>query len=402
MAEIESEVAAGRYAIACRELHKLLSWKADSNGGITYLLGSCELARGRIGPAGEAWAHVAPTSAFWEKALRGRLRLLQQAGQFADAERLINQVALDRRIHRTATVVLLVPIFTDMGRIEEAERLIEDRWEHLNSLGEGALEPAIKLLLAHIELTWRDTSVENDRAILDRPARMTPDDDRLWLGRANLAIRSGSYDEAKRWLDACERTRADDVPVWRARLSWGLATNRLDVVQQALKRLPAVEASLAEIDRLKVWIAANRRDVAAECRALERLLEDDPADRNALDRLAQLAEQGGRSAQALEIRRRRAEVDRLRDRYEKLYRRTQPIRDSVEMAYLADRLGRRFEARAFLTLAVWAEPAREDLRRDLARLDPIRAKGTQQGRSLAEVLSDDRVEDRNVAEVPNR
>jgi tetratricopeptide (TPR) repeat protein len=389
MEKIESEVAAGRNAIACRELNELLSWNGDSNGGIAYLLGSCELARGRIGAAGQAWARVAPGSAFWDKAIRGRLRLLQQSGQYANAERLVKETALDDRTDRTAVLVLLVPIFTELGRIRDAARLIEDHWERLNTLGEGAFEPAINLILAHIELTWHDSSIENVRAVLNEAARRNPDDDRLWLGRANLAIRIGSYDEAEHWLDLCERSGTDDVPVQRARLNWGLAANRLDVVQHALERLPAVEASLAEIDRLKVWIAAYRHDLAAERRALERLLQTDPADLKALDRLAQLVEQSGRRAQAALLRRQRAEIDRLRHRYEKLWRRKQPIRDSVEMAYLADRLGSRFEARAFLTLAVWADPAREDIRRDLARLAPLPAQSTQKTRTLAEVVADD-------------
>ena len=38
------------------------------------------------------------------------------------------------------------------------------------------------------------------------------------------------------------------------------------------------------------------------------------------------------------------------------------------MARLADQLGRPFEAEAFLTLAVAADPDRPDLRSDLARL----------------------------------
>ena len=48
MEEIESDVMAGRYTIASRNLEKLLLWKSDPNGGIAYLLGSCKLARGRI------------------------------------------------------------------------------------------------------------------------------------------------------------------------------------------------------------------------------------------------------------------------------------------------------------------------------------------------------------------
>ena len=95
----------------------------------------------------------------------------------------------------------------------------------MNALGEGALEPAIKLVRQHIELTEKPIPVGNIRAFLDQAARLAPDDDRVWLGRANLAIRTGAFDEAQRWLDACLRLRPEDFPVWRARLSWGIATN---------------------------------------------------------------------------------------------------------------------------------------------------------------------------------
>jgi len=210
MDEIEAHVVAGRYATACRDLETLLSWKADPNGGIFYLLGSCELARGRIPAAGDAWARVAPGSTFSERAIRGRMRLFAQSGQLASAEKLINDAAADRRNDRTALLAMLVPMFIELGRIDEARRLIEDRWEYLDASGEGALDAAIKLLRQHVELTSKDRPVEAVRTFLDQAARLDPDDDRVWLGRANLAIRTGALDEADRWLDACARRRPDD------------------------------------------------------------------------------------------------------------------------------------------------------------------------------------------------
>jgi tetratricopeptide (TPR) repeat protein len=221
MDEIESDVMGERYATACRKLEKLLSWKGDRNGGIVYLLGSCELARGRYQAAGAAWARVPPGSAFSERAIRGRVRLLVETGQPAEAEQLVKDAARERRNDRTGVLLLLVPLYTSQGRLDEARRLIEDRWEHLNQLGEGALEPAVKLLLQHIELTWKRAPVETDPPHL---------------------------------------------------------------------------------------------------------------------------------------------------RYEQLFARKQPLRDAVEMARLAERLGRAFEARGFLTLAIADDPRREDLRRDLQRL----------------------------------
>ena len=301
MAEIKAEIVAGRYAIACRNLKELLSWKADPDGELVYNLGSCELARGREQAADEAWARVVPGSAFLERAIRGRMRLCNKAGRLAAAERLVKAAAEDPRNDRTALLVLLVPMFGELGRVDEAEWLIEDRWEHLNALGEGALEPAIQLLRLHIDLTRKAAPVETIRTVLEQAARRAPDDDRVWLGRANLAIRAGAYDEAGRWLDACLMRLPDDVPVWRARLNWGVATDRIEVVKLCMTHLPAAEFRPAELHRLNAWLASKRGHIERERRALKRLLVTDPADPTAVDRLAQLAQNVGQPEEAAEL-----------------------------------------------------------------------------------------------------
>ncbi len=78
--------------------------------------------------------------------------------------------------------------------------------------------------------------------------------------------------------------------------SWGIATNRIDVVKQAMTQLPAAESTPAQLHRLNAWLAAKQGDVAAERRELELLVEADPADLTALDRLAELAEKDGQPA----------------------------------------------------------------------------------------------------------
>jgi tetratricopeptide (TPR) repeat protein len=373
MEEIETEIMAGRYAIACRYLDKLLSQAADPNGKIVYLLGSCELARGRNLAAGEAWARVVPGSVFSAKAIEGRMHLLQESGQLSAAEQLVSDAALDPRNDRTGLLVLLVPMDAELGRVDEAERLIEDRWERLNAWKEGSLESAIKLVLQHIELTLAAPPVETVRASLEQKSSIAPDDDRVWLGRANLAMRAGDLNEAQRWLDACQRHRPEDVPIWRSRLSWGIATNRVDIVKQAMTHLPDWESSPVGLHRINAWLAVHEGDVAAERRELELLVGADPADIAAVDRLAELALKEGQHAQAAELIRKKAEVVRLRARYLTLHHRMQPIRDAAELASLAEQLGRRFEARAFLTVALSEDPGRDDLRRDLARLNEARA-----------------------------
>jgi hypothetical protein len=71
---------------------------------------------------------------------------------------------------------------------------------------------------------------------------------------------------------------------------------------------------------------------------------------------ADLAEINGQPALAGEFRSKRADVQRLRARYQQLYERKQPVRNAIELACLAEQLGRAFEARAFLTLAIAEYP----------------------------------------------
>ena len=174
MDEIDADIIAGRYSIACRSLEELLSRTSDSNGRIGYLLGSCELARGRNQAADKAWAAVAPGSAFSQKALESRIHLLEESGRYAGAERLAHEAAQNPGYDGTALLVLLVPLYRDQGRLDEAERLIEDRWKYLNASGQGALEPAVKLVLEHVALGLHPTPVETSRAALERAAQRAP------------------------------------------------------------------------------------------------------------------------------------------------------------------------------------------------------------------------------------
>ena len=223
-------------------------------------------------------------------------------------------------------------------------------------------------MLEQVELTLKPSPVETARAAIERDAQLAPDDDRVWLARANLALRTGAHDEAEKWLDKCQKLRPDDGPVWHARLRLGMATGQTDVVTLAMNHSPKPELTAAELHRTKAWLAAHRGDDAAERHELELLLASEPADESALDRLAVLAEKHGEPTRAAELGRIKAELARLLARYLKLHERNQPIRDAEELAGLAEALGRRFEARGFLTIATSEDPARADLRQRLRQL----------------------------------
>ena len=262
-------------------------------------------------------------------------------------------------------MVGLVPIMIDLGRQDEATKLIEDRWEDLNALGQGALDPAIKLLLRHVELTTGAVAIDAVRTSLDEAAKLAPDDDRVWLGRANLAIRTGDMEDAERWLDQCETKRPDDRAVWRARLKWAMATDRIDAVERAMTHLPDVASLSADRHRINAWLAGHRGDFAKERSELELLIAADPGDLSAFDRLIDLHKKGSQPALAAEVFQNRNALRELLGRYMMLHGRKQPIRDAEELARIAEQLGRGFEARGFLTIAVFQEPGRKDLREKL-------------------------------------
>src|SRR4029077_14049876 len=138
------------------------------------------------------------------------------------------------------------------------------------------------------ELYGLDTSylpLELTRIVLEKAA---VDDDRVWLGRASLAIKTGRFDEAARWLAACSERRPHDLTVWRARLDLARATSDWEGAWRALDHLPADGVSPVESLRLRAWLAARLGDAAVERASLAAVLEQEPGDTAALDRLAEL------------------------------------------------------------------------------------------------------------------
>jgi predicted Zn-dependent protease len=367
LADITADVDEGRYGTAGRKLTELLTWKPDSAEAL-YLLGTCEMARGRAEAAAEAWTRVAPDSRFAPMAILGRMQLAMERGRLAEAEEIVTQALADPRVDGSNLPILLGPIYCQQGRLDETLKLIETRWDALNRAGEGATEPAIDLVRAHVDLRLSPVPIDVIRAALDHAGQLAPDDDRVWLGKANLAIREGSHDEAARWLDACQRRRPEDPAVWRARLDWAVATNRMREAEEAWKHLHAGAVAPALVHRMAAWFAARRGDQEARRQALERLIASDPTDFAAICRLVDIVKAEGQQDRARELRRQRAETETAMERFKHLHARYQPLRDAAELARLALRLGQRFEAQAFLTLACRIDSERADLRRELAQL----------------------------------
>jgi hypothetical protein len=168
-----------------------------------------------------------------------------------------------------------------------------------------------------------------------------------------------------------------------------MAANSVDEVREALKHLPASASSQAQLHRITAWLGWRHGDSAVEREELERLIAVDPADLPALTRLVELAEKDGQASRAAELLQHKAEVIRLEARYVKLHDRKQPVRHAVEMARLAAKLGRTFEARALLALAVAENPDQADLQQALDRLIRSRSPGAPPADTLAQAVANE-------------
>ena len=236
IAKIESEMMQGRFGTAARELVAVINRRPHSDKA-AYLLGVCEKERVTLpgSDRGPGRALAPPVPEFSIQAIRARLRLTEDRGQFADAERMISEAANDPRYDATELRAMLVPMYRPARppqRSRAADQSAVGTPECDRRRGVGRGHPAAPT--SHRSLTLRPNSVENIRSFLNGAARRAPQDDRVWLGQANLAIRTGDYKGASsNWMHASNagltmfRSRAH-------RLDWAVAANRLDAVEEAL------------------------------------------------------------------------------------------------------------------------------------------------------------------------
>jgi enediyne biosynthesis protein E4 len=316
-----------------------------------FLLGMCEDAAGRHEAAVSAWARVPLGSPRGLSAAIARARTLAtDLGRFADAEDDLAAVVAHGGPRAIPHRYLLNQLFYWEGRQDEMRRLVQERWSSSpNRIGE--LRSLWQMDSAVVKIDLIQTEVE-------LAAKKAPDDDRVWLARANIAVLRGRFPEALQWLDACLKRRPDDPVVWRARLRWARAADSLDEARRAVAHLPAERFSRADLFALRAWFAARERRADRERIALEQLIDGTPADTEALERLAVLTAEMGQADRATELRRRKAGIDRAKERYtDLLLASDQAITRFPELAGLAEELGRRFEASGWWFLASRHQPS---------------------------------------------
>jgi tetratricopeptide (TPR) repeat protein len=375
-------VARGDLASACAHFAGTLAYRPGDDEA-AYRLGLCEQEQGRLDEAVRTWERISTDSPFAGFAAARIAPVLLERGHYARAEDLLRRA-----------VAHVGPQAAGAREMLERALRLEDRRDETRELLRSEMRLAsdpVRVLRDLWLLDFEAVAVEHARLAFDKAARDAPDDDRVWLALANLDRRAGRLDDALARLRKCLAARPDDPVVWRAWLNWARDACRADEVRRALTHLPARRFTETEVRELRAWLARQSNEPRAERRELEALAELDPAAPGALERLAELDTRDGRTDRVVERRLRKAELDRARERYHRLFEEPDnrlPPR-AVEMACLAESLGRYDEAQGWWMLILRSSPDDDQAREALARLNRATTKTHRTGReTLADLTFD--------------
>ena len=371
-------MARGDFASAGGDFAGVLTYRSVDDEA-AYRLGFCEQEQGRLDDAVKTWERIGPDSPFAGLAGARIAPALLERGRYSRAEDLL---------HKAITVV--GPQAAEAREILVRALRFEDRRDEAREILRQELRLAtdpLRVLRSIWLLGFEPVALERTRVLFEKAAQDAPDDDRVWLGLANLDCRAGQFDAAEARLRKCLATRPDDPVVWRAWLRWAREAGRVEEVRRALSHLPARRFTEAEVRELRAWLARQTGDANVERRELESLAELNPAALGALERLAELDMREGRTDRAAERRRKKAKIDYTRELYDRLLEepdsRLSPR--AAEMARFAETIGRDDEARGWWMLLLRAGPGDQRAREALTRLDRV---ATPPNRTGGETLAD--------------
>ena len=332
------DVAVGRWD-AARDRLADLSARDPGRGDVEFLLGMCEASAGRVDAALAAWGRVPRQSDEAPQAAIRRARLALESGRFAVAERALADAPLGVAAE---SMPLRLRLWLSTARVDDLRDQFRD---------DATRDPNPETLNQLWLLDTVPFPIDQVGGLLDKAGRDAPDDDRVWLGRANLARLAGRPDEADAWLARCETRRPDDPAVAHARFLWAMATDRPDHAAWALAKIPETDRRPLDLLNLRGKRAMAKGDTEAARGFLEATLRREPGDVETLEQLTSLVRRSGPPGRLAELLARKVEIDRGFDDYREFMAKAGGPGKGADAAPIAERLGRRFDARIWWELA---------------------------------------------------
>ncbi len=395
-AAFESGLRQAFEAMSAGEPYKALPILRGLNPGpaneaqVDYLIGYCDRGQGHFDQARIVWDVLQPHPSLAHDAGPALADRLIELGHYAEAERLVNE-AIDKVESEDGLLAAklrerLVVLFRLMGRRTELKPLIQTTWNEVATGGSstdlaGISEPR-NLLRQHTVADLEPPGVEQLRSQLNRAYQQAPKDEGVWLGLANLAILEGDFGAAHQWLDRFESQTSPRLPVISAQFRLAQAEEDLRGALDAVRDINFVNSDPERWVLVVAWLAEETGDRIRAIDAYRWILEGNPTDLSAMEKLAALLAESGRRQEAQDLRTRKGELDTLLNRYREQHYKANPATDGPTMAESAEQLGRYFEANAWWTLYAKANGHSDNSREALRRLETILANLDTRSRAI--------------------
>jgi hypothetical protein len=357
------EIAQGKLKVARRRLTAITAYPGALGNAAHYWLGLCEALSARPEAALDAFACLPESYPFDPAGRYHEAKANLALGRVHAAERRLEQVVARGGQGLDGLRSLLSHIYQLELRFDDVRPLLQI------SLAEA--DDPINTLKELSNFDLPRLPYDGLEAALEQAGQSAPQDPRVWLGKARLALEAARWDEAESWLRRCRQAGAD-APVWRSWIDWARGTRQPREALEAARYLDQKQLDPAARIALAAWVYQQEGDVKAEASALEHWLQLEPTATLAMERGAELAHRSGAHERVAEFRRRKAGVEQAMASYRHLLWQEAPPRTAVErseMARLAEAAGRRHEARALYAWALKADPHDPRAVEGLARLE---------------------------------
>ena len=194
-----AEIERGEFVPALRRLESLAAtrprWAGGDEGALDYWLGNCRWGVGRRDEALAAFARVPEGGEYGTLSAAFAAEGLLKQGRWRAAEERLERALARGGPGLNEVRNRLDQLYRMQARFEDAARLLRD--------GCASAPDPVRVLRA-LWVTERGTPpFETIQQALDIGERLDPKEERVWLGRARVATRTGRLDEAEAWLKRC-------------------------------------------------------------------------------------------------------------------------------------------------------------------------------------------------------
>lgn len=343
------EVRSGKWREATTTLGRL-SWISfgESNERL-YLQGLCEFSSGHAADGLLTWNKLQPGNSFCDEAALKAGEWLEGQAQLSKAEQIYRR-ALGTQGPRTSEVRhALLQLLWQEGRLEEIRPLIRENWaETERKFGVDASQ-TIANLRAHLSVDLEVFPIDHVRRKLDTLAAKGTQDSGIAISLANISLLAGRQDEERSWISRLNELRSDDPAILRTLFRHALAHQETDVLNRIAPAIRKLEIPPEELIQYFNALAGNRENASIQIEMLEKYMAKKPGDTSTLETLSEKLIRAGDRQKAAEYREKRRDLDMNRRNYGNKVA-SDFKSNAAEMAQMAEKLGRWFEASAFYAM----------------------------------------------------